>query len=88
MGSAVAVGRLGLVVGRDVGVADLEGVKAEAALLMTAHRARAGRSRWSVEEEVVVPVVVKVGDENLPRIGELDARVAPGVAREARVRFF
>ena len=85
MGSAVAERRFGLGVALDVVVRDFKGVVAESPELVAAHRARAGRGRGGVEEEVHAPVVVKVGEEELLRVGELDARVAARVAREARV---
>ena len=85
--AAVAERRLGLGVAFDICVPNLEGVVAESPELVAAHRARAGRGRGGVEEEVHAPVVVKVGEEQLLRVGELDARVAARVAGEARVRF-
>lgn len=85
MRAAVAERRLGFVVVCDVGVSNLEGVVAKATLLVAAHRARSGRRRRGVEEEVHAPVVVKVGDKDLLRVCELDARVVARVTREARV---
>ena len=83
--AAVAERRLGFRIACDVGVPNLEGVVAEAAERVAAHRARAGRGCGRVEEEVHAPVVVKVGDEELLRVGELDARIAARVAWILRV---
>ena len=84
MGSAVAPAPDGLVVGGHVGVAHLKAVKSEASLFVAAHSA--GTSRWGgcVEENVHAPIGVKVGQDHLPRIGQLG--VVRGASRELRVR--
>jgi len=66
-----------------VGVPDLKVVPAKAAEAVAPLRARAGRGRGRVQEEVHAFVAVEIGDDDLPHIGEIGVRL--GVAREARV---
>lgn len=80
---AVAVGGLGLVISGCICVPDLEIVPAKASEAVAPLRARAGRGRGRVQEEVHAVVAVEIGDDDLPRVGEIGVRL--GVAREARV---
>ena len=85
MRSAIAKRWLCLWVVGDVGMCDLEGVESEAADGVAAHCARAGRRRGCVKEEVGESVGVEIGEDDLLRVGKLDARVATRVAGEARI---
>ena len=74
MRPAVAVSRFGFVVGGDIRVANLEAIVADASEAVALLRARSGRRRWSVNEEILTLIIVKVGHKHLERIGQVSVR--------------
>ena len=63
------------------GVRHLKAVVAKPPETVATLRARAGRRRRRVQEQVLTSIVVKVGHDDLERIGHLDI-VCAGISRK------